>query len=980
MTSPFKLTKIYQGLTSKNQLLKRKLKLGTSEIPIPAKRDDVATIEAINRFNKANPRADTTNLKPLSVKHSKNNEGEIQSAFDTATREAQFEGYPAPSYEKFKARYLKKNMKADGGMLVQPSDDGSRPGYAKVKKKDEYSRIMGLSTKELKEMGFTGQKSKRIDGVKKLTDEFKAFIREQTAASPDYRRKDIQFKSRELRVINAIENAYNQNDVRHIITKDKFNKIGNFKATDYPIITAMKKDPEKLKSISAQTGIAENDLLNLLEDRDVFIKNKYNDVRNLSVDERTKPKKKFYASAEKWILRNSKRYADPDKFYNAFIRTFGKDNHFIQSIESGKKTGFKVAFSDEFVTDVLGLKYQSSVNPNQLKNIFKTSIYTNNPNVRKNIVNTLTDIIPTDIKFAKDYDVRNALLENPLLKKFGLNESIKGPIAKLLADDLIDITLKDISSFRRPFLGTKQLLGYLTDRVDPKYKSMFQETAQAVEYAQKNQWQDAKAAINLSQNIMFDHKIPQALIKLGYADDLDYIKLTPTSADFNTKIKLKQFDQPMVTLANEFSRPTTSLDRKAEIVQQMKILQTNFNSKYGNYLGSIDINYNDKTGKLKLTNLDPVVTKQTDLVSSLGKSLTQSGDINKTQLNNLLKVMQKANPQVAKDMSMVLNSGIPIDRMAAEIARIPGVKPFAKAFMKLGGPFEVAFAGMDIANEVSKGAPLDTAFQTGISNVTFGALGNPEKYQMRDLSDAATEIGLNTTGFQELKNILDLEKKIIAEKKLLDDMQFFNEESGGGLKGNFNLEEKQKNISDLEKQYETQALELSNLENYNSLFEDYNSAVEYLARKEYNKTLDSRKDRVYPDAGTMGSDFMTTFLNPIQSFLPQNLMETTNVTRPLVRGLRKLPIIGGLFDPTSDAAKLSAMSQEEKDQRALDMNIIKQNYHPVMGTTMTGGQMQGYYDKFFSKGGIASLTKTIPPESGPTPHGLPYVYNNVKKI
>ena len=34
----------------------------------------------------------------------------------------------------------------------------------------------------------------------------------------------------------------------------------------------------------------------------------------------------------------------------------------------------------------------------------------------------------------------------------------------------------------------------------------------------------------------------------------------------------------------------------------------------------------------------------------------------------------------------------------------------------------------------------------------------------------------------------------------------------------------------------------------------------------------------------------------------------------------------------------------------------------------------------FSKGGIASLTDTIPPESGPTPHGLPYVYNNVKKI
>ena len=189
--------------------------------------------------------------------------------------------------------FNKRNPMAGGGMLVQPSADGSRPGYAK----DEYSRIMALGVDELKELGFTGKKTKKVKApgsgkpYSKLTDEFKSWVREQTAASPDYRRKDIQFKTRELRVINAIENAFNQNDVRHIITKDKFNKVGSFKASDYPIITAMKKDPEKLKSISAQTNIPEDDLLNLLEDRDVFIKNKYNDVRNLSVAERTKPKK-----------------------------------------------------------------------------------------------------------------------------------------------------------------------------------------------------------------------------------------------------------------------------------------------------------------------------------------------------------------------------------------------------------------------------------------------------------------------------------------------------------------------------------------------------------------------------------------------------------------------------------------------------------------------------------------------------------------
>ena len=156
--NPYRLKNVFEYLTSNNQLLKKKLKLGTDDIPIPPKRDDVTTIEAINRFNKANPRVDTTNLKPLSVKHSnvkqsnvnEPDEGVIQGAFDTATREAQSEGFPAPNYEKFKARYLKRNMKAeggragyeDGGMLVQPSDDGSRPGYAIDKRNNNY-RVSG---------------------------------------------------------------------------------------------------------------------------------------------------------------------------------------------------------------------------------------------------------------------------------------------------------------------------------------------------------------------------------------------------------------------------------------------------------------------------------------------------------------------------------------------------------------------------------------------------------------------------------------------------------------------------------------------------------------------------------------------------------------------------------------------------------------------------------------------------------------------
>ena len=155
--NPYRLKNVFEYLTSNNQLLKKKLKLGTDDVPIPPKRDDVTTIEAINRFNKANPRLDVNDIQPVvkqsAIKQSnvgEVDEGVIQGAFDTATMEARDGGYPPPIYEAFKKRYLKRNMKADGGragyedggMLVQPSDDGSRPGYAIDKRNDNY-RVSG---------------------------------------------------------------------------------------------------------------------------------------------------------------------------------------------------------------------------------------------------------------------------------------------------------------------------------------------------------------------------------------------------------------------------------------------------------------------------------------------------------------------------------------------------------------------------------------------------------------------------------------------------------------------------------------------------------------------------------------------------------------------------------------------------------------------------------------------------------------------
>jgi len=340
------------------------------------------------------------------------------------------------------------------------------------------------------------------------------------------------------------------------------------------------------------TGLDEETIFNLLDDRDAYValEKKQETTKGRPVEE---GKAKFYKQAENWIIKNSKRYEDPDKFKKAFTRTFGKNNHLIQTINKNAPTS--IPFSDWFRTTIMGSSEQAmrgQVKPaytsGQLDTIFKTAIYTNNENVRNKIINELTDILPE--KGSKRIpDIRDKFRNSPILKKFGLNQKIDGPIARLLAKEVGDDLLKQVSLFRKPWLGTSALITYLKDRVDPKYKSMFEETSKAVLYAQKNQWPEAKKALNISESIMFDHKIPKALIELGYADDIEYIKVKPTSAEFNAKIKNTQFDKPMVKLANQWEKAKT-VDDKKKIVGKMNTLKDNFSKKYGNYLDDVKIN------------------------------------------------------------------------------------------------------------------------------------------------------------------------------------------------------------------------------------------------------------------------------------------------------------------------------------------------------------------------------------------------------
>ena len=486
---------------------------------------------------------------------------------------------PKPQVKEIKLfnEFNRRNPKAGGGMLVQPGFGGVRQGYAKPvgNRKGQFT-------------------TKAMDNIS-----------------------------------DAILKAYADDDISLLFQKSKVNPTGLISPEDAKqgIFSLIKKDQDRLNAIVKNTGLDQETILDILDDRDA-----YDALEKGSSSQKTRYAKrdKFFNQAEKWLTTNAKRYSDPEKLEKAFNRTFGKNNLIAQTIKANiteaRGKGRLTGFSDDFIKTIMSVregttKADDAFNSKQLKDIFKTVIYNYNPNVRKKITTIFENIIP-EPGSKRTPDIRDLFANNATLKKFGLDKSIKGPIARLIANEINEDLLTNVQNFQRPFLGTDALLSFLKDRVDPKYKEMFREASNAVKQAQKNQWPEAKKTLNIAQDINFDHKIPKSIIDLGYADEIEYIKLNPTSQKFNQTIKRSQFDTPLNDLIRKFEN-TKTLDGKAAVVKEMNILKDNFSKKYDGYLDEVTITP-DKTGKPIFKSSAEPVTKKTDFRKMLEENFKKS--------------------------------------------------------------------------------------------------------------------------------------------------------------------------------------------------------------------------------------------------------------------------------------------------------------------------------------------------------------------
>ena len=374
-----------------------------------------------------------------------------------------------------------------------------------------------------------------------------------------------------------------------------------------------------LRHIAKEFNMDVDRVLDLMEEKKDFdIESKRLTFQEKILAKSSKLRSQF-AKGEKWMMANGHRFNDPAKFKAAYIKRFGNGNAFIKAIKTGKVSLFSPKFNAELLGAEGMIGQGSKLTKTLGDNIFSSVIYNMNDKVRNAITTEFERALTGDVPTVK-YQARKILTQSPLLKKFGLDKKIHGPISRLIFKEIGDKMYENIQTFRQPRATTLGLLKYLEDVVDPKYKSAISEARKAADYATRNKWKDAKKALNISDKINWDHKVPSFLIDAGYADKLEYAKLQPTTENFNMKIKNAQFDRPMANLMEEWKKAPAS--QKGNVITKMQDLKNNFSRKYGGYMRDVTI-APDKTGKPIFTSQAGPFTKKTDVVKSLKTSLAQ---------------------------------------------------------------------------------------------------------------------------------------------------------------------------------------------------------------------------------------------------------------------------------------------------------------------------------------------------------------------
>jgi len=268
---------------------------------------------------------------------------------------------------------------------------------------------------------------------------------------------------------------------------------------------------------------------------------------------------------------------------------------------------------------------------------------------------------------------------------------------------------------------------------------------------------------------------------------------------------------------------------------------------------------------------------------------------------------------------------------------------------------EIAFGAGEGVNLLQKGAEPSRAWKEALETTTLGLvdLQGTEKA----IVDQARKSGYNDEAVKNLELLIQskqIEKDIRGEYKNLEAIKANLEGDNPDLRlNNWGMvEASQQRLEKLKNDYAGVKEQFTGGEEVYKLFDD---ASQELARTEWNRSLEDRKTRLDPYAGGLGN-------------VLQNKLFTLHYE-----------------DRKAEQERINAMSPEELELFNMERGIGEEKVHPLYGAGMSYKQMEPFYEQmdymYKAEGGIADIRRpnAIPPESGPTPYGLPSMLNRVKK-
>ena len=320
-----------------------------------------------------------------------------------------------------------------------------------------------------------------------------------------------------------------------------------------------------------------------------------------------------------------------------------------------------------------------------------------------------------------------------------------------------------------------------------------------------------------------------------------------------------------------------------------------------------------------------------------------------------------------------------------DIAKVGG-KGIRVATKYFGIP-DAIFSTVDYLNERSKGKSKKESKAQAIKNLTFGAVKNKE--YMKELKKTAESMGIDARAFEDVYNLnvagQTFDKYLIKGQEEIKNLRKlgYNEKADNAQKNlDRYIEEQNENLGNLSQKIINQIsiskaggaaspLQLSKArdilteDDFYKPFKDITKTAKEKLTREKRKAFPTQSRQFDTSPGSMGERFYTA------------VDALTQGAKNVLQG-RIIPYGPKRFRPLESERQKQKRYLREMEPRELYLYNKDRRYTYDQPLTETDLEDLRYEQPgvFYASGGLASLTDTIPPESGPMSQGLRSLYNN----